>query len=102
MDMESSFRLMFFGLLGVGVIGMFVCRRWPSMAVLILPLLAWGGVSQIVRLNHVYANEAINAKPGMNLRYIVIFYLVIATSALLVLIGALQGRRRRKLGAYSH
>ena len=73
-----------------------------KMAVLILPLMAWGGVSQIPRLNHVYASEAIDAKPGMNLRYIVIFYLVIATSAVLVLFGTLQGWRRRKLGAYSH
>ena len=102
MDMESSFRLMFLGLLGAGLIGMFVCRKWPIMALVILPLIAWAGVSQMMRLNHLYANEAINARAGMNLRNIVIFYLVIAISAVLVLIGTLQGRRRRKLGAYSH
>jgi hypothetical protein len=72
------------------------------MAVLILPLIAWGGVRQITALNHVYANEETTAKAGMNLRYIVIFYLVIATSAALVVVGTLRGWRRRKLVVQSH
>ena len=88
--MEWSFRLMFLGLVGVGLIGMFVCRRRPIMAALILPLIAWGGVRQMT------------AKAGMNLRYIILFYLVIATtSAAFVVVGALQGWRQRKLSVYS-
>ena len=97
MDMEWSFRLVFLGLLGVGVIGLFVCRKWPIMAVVILPLIVWGGARQMIELNHLYADEAIRAKAGMNLRYIVLFYLAIAVSTVLVVVGALQGWRRRKL-----
>lgn len=90
MDMEWSFRLMFLGLVGVGLIGIFVCRRRPIMAALILPLIAWDGVRQMT------------AKAGMNLRCIILFYIVIATSAVFVVVGGLQGWRHRKLGVYSH
>jgi hypothetical protein len=71
------------------------------MAVLFLPLIAWGGSTQMTELNRFYANEEINAKAGMNLRYIVLFYLAIATSAVLVVIGVLQGWRRRRSRVYS-
>jgi len=99
MDMESSFRLLFLGLLGFGLIGMFVCRRWPIMAVVILPLIAWGGARQMIELKHLYVDEAIRARAGTNLRYVVLFYLVIAISAVFVVIGTLQGFRRRKLAS---
>ena len=95
--MEWSFRLMFLGLLGVGLIGAFVCRRRPIMAALFLPLIAWGGARQIIGLNHLYADEEISARAGTNLRYIALFYLTIAISAVLVLVGTLLGWRRRKL-----
>jgi hypothetical protein len=101
MDMEWAFRLSFLGLLGVGLVGMFVCRRWPIVAVLFLPLIAWGGLRQMTELNHLYANETINAEAGVNLRHIVVFYLAFAISAVLVVVGAFQGSRRRKLGVYS-
>jgi hypothetical protein len=99
MDMEWSFRLLFLGLLGVGLIGMFVCRRWPIMAVVILPLIAWGGARQMIELRHTYVDEEIRAQAGTNLRYMVLFYLVIAISAVFVVIGTFQGWRRRKLTA---
>ena len=88
---------MFLGLLAVGLIGAFVCRRWPVMAVLFLPLIAWGGVRQMIELNHLYADEELKVKAGMILRYIVVFYLTIAFSAVLVVVGTLLGSRRRKL-----
>lgn len=100
MGMEWSFRLMFLGLLGVGLIGMFVCRKWPIMGVLILPLIAWGGMTLMTELNHLHEIEVITAKAGMNLRYIILFYLVTATSTVFVVIGVLQGWRHRKLGVY--
>ena len=99
MDMEWSFRLLFLGLLAVGLIGMFVCRRWPIMAVVILPLIAWGGARQMIELRHLYVDEEIRAQAGTNLRYMVLFYLVIAISAVFVVIGTFQGWRRRKLTA---
>jgi hypothetical protein len=101
MHMEWSFRLLFLGLLAVGLIGMFICRRWPLAAVLILPLMAWGGANLMTELNHLYADEAITAKPGTNLRYIVLFYVVIASGAVFVIVGALQGWRQRKSGVHS-
>ena len=101
MDIEWSFRLMFLGLLAVGLIGMFVCRKWPLIAVLILPLMAWSGASLMTELNRLHADEVITARPGTILRYIVLFYLVIATSAVFVIVGALQGWRQRKLSVYS-
>jgi hypothetical protein len=67
------------------------------MAVLFLPLIAWGGVRQMIELNHLYADEELKVKAGMNLRYIVVFYLTIAFSAVLVVVGTLLGSRRRKL-----
>jgi len=97
--MEWSFRLLFLGLLGVGLIGMFVCRRWPIMAVVILPLIAWGGARQMIELRHLYVDEEVRAQAGTNLRYMVLFYLVIAISAVFVVIGTFQGWRRRKLTA---
>jgi len=97
--MEWSFRLLFLGLLGVGLIGMFVCRRWPIMAVVILPLIAWGGARQMIELRHLYVDEEVRAQVGTNLRYMVLFYLVIAISAVFVVIGTFQGWRRRKLTA---
>ena len=99
MDMEWSFRLLFLGLLAVGLIGMFVCRRWPIMAVVILPLIAWGGARQMIELRHLYVDEEIRAQAGTNLRYMVLFYLVIAISAVFVVVGTFQGWRRRKLTA---
>ena len=99
MDMEWSFRLLFLGLLGVGLIGMFVCRRWPIMAVVILPLIAWAGARQMIELRHLYVDEEVRAQAGTNLRYMVLFYLVIAISAVFVVIGTFQGWRRRKLTA---
>jgi len=97
--MEWSFRLLFLGLLAVGLIGMFVCRRWPIMAVVILPLIAWGGARQMIELRHLYVDEEIRAQAGTNLRYMVLFYLVIAISAVFVVVGTFQGWRRRKLTA---
>ena len=71
------------------------------MAVLFLPLIAWGGLRQMTELNHHYTNETINAEAGVNVRHIVLFYLAIAISAVLVAVGAFQGSRHRKLGVYS-
>lgn len=88
---------MFLGLLGVGLIGAFVCRRWPIMALVFIPLIAWGGARQMIKLNHLYADAAISAKAGTNLRYIVLFYLTLALSAVLVVVGTLLGSRRRKV-----
>jgi hypothetical protein len=92
MDMEWAFRLSFLGLLGVGLVGMFVCRRWRIVAVLFLPLIAWGGLRQMTELNHLYANETINAEAGVNLRHIVVFYLAFAISAVLVVVGFFKDR----------
>ena len=66
------------------------------MAVIFLPLIALGGVRLMLELNHLYAREEVSARAGMNLRYIVLFYLTIAFSAVFVVVGTLLGSRRRK------
>src|SRR5258705_8205303 len=46
-----------------------------------------GGARQMIELKHLYVDEAIRARAGTNLRYMVLFYLVIAISAVFVVIG---------------
>jgi len=95
MDMEWSFRFVLLGILTAGFIGMIVCRRRPVMAGVILPLIAWGGMRRMAELHHLYRGEMIRAQAGITLGYIFLLYFTMAVSAVLLLIGALQGWRRR-------
>jgi hypothetical protein len=51
MDKEWPLWLVLTGFLGCGVIGMLLCRKWPMMAIVILPLILLAGISQVVELN---------------------------------------------------
>jgi hypothetical protein len=88
---------MFLTVLAAGLVGALVCRRWPAMALVFLPLIVWGGVQVMIEANHLHASEEISARAGVNLRHIVLFYLTIALSAVLVVVGTLLGSRRRKV-----
>jgi len=57
MNKDWLFWLVFLAFLTVGLIGMWVCRRRPTMVVLILLLVALAGGTQMMTLNHVYADE---------------------------------------------
>jgi len=87
---------MFLTVLAAGLVGALVCRKWPAMALVFLPLIVWGGVQVMIEVNHLHASEEISARVGVNLRHIVLFYLTIALSAVLV-VGTLLGSRRRKV-----
>ena len=96
MNKDWLFWLVFLAFLAVGLIGMWVCRRWPTMIVLALLFVAFAGGTQMMTLNHVYADETISARAG--LRYVVLSYVAIVSSFILIIVGTLQGRIRRRLG----
>jgi len=96
MNKDWLFWLVFLAFLTVGLIGMWVCQRRPTMVVLNLLLVALAAGTQMITLNHVYADETISARAG--LRYVVLSYVAIVSSFILIIVGTLQGRRRRRLG----
>lgn len=97
MDKEWPLWLVLVLFLGLGLVGMVLCRKWPILAVLILPLIIVGGTGQVMELNDPYVGEAIRQEAG--LRYAVLSYLAIGSSFILVIIGTLRGWAHRKAGA---
>lgn len=95
MDKEWPPWLVLVGFLGLGFLGMFVCKRLPIAAAVFLPLLVLGGLRQVVELNSPYVAEAIRAEAGLG--YILISYFSIGGALALVVAGTLQGLARRKL-----
>src|SRR5882762_6307877 len=63
MNKDWLFWLVFLAFLAVGLIGMWVCQRRPTMVVHVLTLLlvALAGGTQMMTLNHIYADETISA-----------------------------------------
>ena len=93
MDKEWPIWLVMVGFLGVGLVGMFVCKRRPIAAVVFLPLMILGGLRQVLELNAPYVGEAIRAEAG--LRYVVLSYLSIGIGFILLAQGILRGWARR-------
>jgi hypothetical protein len=99
MDKEWPLWLVLVGFLGLGFVGMFVCRRCPIAALVFLPLLFVGGLGQVLELNAPCVGEAIRAEAG--LRYVVLSYFAMGSTLVLIAGGTLQGLARRKLVAKS-
>jgi hypothetical protein len=94
MDKEWPLWLVLTGFLGCGLVGMLLCRKWPLMAIVILPLILIGGINQVLELNDPYVGEAIRREAGI--RYVVLSYLAVGSSVILLVVGTLQGWARRK------
>ena len=94
MDKEWPLWLVLTGFLGLGLVGLLSCRKWPMMAVVILPLIVLGRARQFTELNDPYVGEAIRHESGI--RYVVVSYLAVGTSMILLVVGTLQGWARRK------
>ena len=94
MDKEWPLWLVLTGFLGCGLVGMLLCRKWPMMAIVILPLILFAGIGQVVELNAPDVGEAIRREAGT--RYVVLSYLAVSGSVILLVVGTLQGWVRRK------
>lgn len=99
MDKEWPLSVVLIGFIGVGAIGLLICRKWPLAAVLFLPFLAYGSLRQGVELGDPYVGPAIRAEAGLS--YVVLSWVAILSSLVLVGVGTLQGWRRRKLSVSS-
>jgi hypothetical protein len=99
MDKEWPLWFVFLGFLGVGLVGMVVCRKWPLMAVLVLAWMIYGGIRQVSELNDPYVGPAMRNEAG--LWYVILSYVSIGAGILLPLIGARHGRALRKSGKNS-
>jgi hypothetical protein len=95
MDKEWPLWLVLVGFLGFGLAGLFICRKLPIAAVVLLPLILLGGIRQIAELIDPYVGSAIKAEAGLS--YVVVSYLAIVASIVLVVIGTVQGWKRRRL-----
>jgi hypothetical protein len=94
MDKEWPLWLVLVGFLGLGLIGMLLCRKWPLIAILFLPLAVFCGIGQMLELNDPYVGEAIRREAGF--RYVALSYLAFGSSVILLVVGTLQGWARRK------
>ena len=94
MDKEWPLWLVLVGFLGLGLIGMLLCRKWPLISILFLPLVVFYGIGQMLELNDPYVGEAIRREAG--LRYVALSYLAFGSSVILLVVGTLQGWARRK------
>jgi hypothetical protein len=94
MDKEWPLSLVLGGFLGLGVVGLLVCRKRPIWAVGLLPLVLLGGMRQIMELSDPYVGSAIRAEAGFS--YVAISYGAIVASLILLGTGTVQGWKRRK------
>jgi hypothetical protein len=94
MDKEWPLWLVLVGFLGLGIVGMFVCRRRPIAAVVFLPLMFLSGLSQVSELNAPFVGEAIRTEAGLS--YVILSYLAIGVGFFLLVIGTIQGWVHRK------
>ena len=99
MDKEWPLWFVLTGFIGIGVIGFLVCRKWPLAAVLFLPLLGYGGLRQGLELSDPYVGPAMRAEAGVS--YVILSWIVVATSFVLLGAGVVQGWKRRKLSINS-
>jgi len=94
MDKEWPIWLVLVVFIGLGLAGMLVCRKKPSLAVLFLTLVLWGGIRQLMELNDPYVGPAMRNEAGT--AYVVLSYISIGVGILLPLIGAWHGHVSRK------
>jgi hypothetical protein len=94
MDKEWPLWFVLLGFLGVGLVGMVVCRKWPLMAVLVLAWIIYGGTRQVLELNDPYVGPAVRNEAGI--WYVILSYFSIGAGILLPPIGAWHGHAQRK------
>ncbi len=80
--------------LGLGLVGMLLCRKWPMTALVILPLIILLGIAHAEELNDPFVGEAIRREAGV--RYVVLSYLAITGSLGLLALGTIQGWARHR------
>jgi hypothetical protein len=97
MDKESPLWIVLVGFFGAGVIGMLLCRKWPLVAILFVPVVVFYGIGQMLELNDPYVGEAIRCEAGA--RYVALSYLAFGSSVILLVVGTFQGWARRKQSA---
>ena len=97
MDKEWPLWLMLVGFLGLGLVGMLLCRKWPLIAIFFLPLVVFCGMRQVLELNDPYVGGPIRQEAG--LRYVVLSYLAFGGGLILLVVGTVQGWARRKRSA---
>jgi hypothetical protein len=97
MDKEWPLWLVLVGFLGLGLVGMLLCRKWPLIATFFLPLVVFCGMRQVLELNDPYVGGPIRQEAG--LRYVVLSYLAFGGGLILLVVGTVQGWARRKRSA---
>lgn len=100
-DKEWPLWLVLLGFAGIGVLGLFVCRKWPLVALFIWAWAVFGGLRVLSELNDQYVGPAIRSEAG--LAYVVLSYASIGAAILLPAIGVwhnrVQGRKRAKFSS---
>src|ERR1700752_1224815 len=99
MDKEWPLWFVLLSLVGLGLVGMFVCRKWPATIVLVLALASLVGSRQLMELGDPYIGPAIRHEAG--LLYVTLSYASVAASRFLPALGAWQGYIRGKRHASS-
>ena len=94
MDKEWPLWFVLLGFLGVGIVGMLVCRKWPIVAVFVLAWVICGGMRQLLELNDPYVGPAMRHEAG--LRYVILSYVSIGAGIFLPLMGVWQKRAKRR------
>lgn len=94
MDKEWPLWLVLAGFLGLGVIGMLVSRKWPVVSILALLLIGLGGIRQIGELSDTHVGPAIRSEAGLS--YVILSYFAVVCGIVLVVLGTIQGWKRRK------
>jgi hypothetical protein len=100
MDKEPSIRSMWISALVLGGGGLLLCRRWPWLVLLILPVVALGTWALSAEIADPFVGPAILREAGTN--YPTHAYASGALSAILPLMGYvrwLRGRRRARVVA---
>lgn len=100
MDKEPSIRSMWISTLVLGGGGLFLCRRWPWFALLIVPVVALGAWGLMGEIADPHVGPAILREAGAS--YPTHAYASAALSAILPLVGCamwLRGRRRARVVA---
>jgi hypothetical protein len=94
MDKEWPLWLVLAVFLGLGFIGMLLCRKWPMTVIVVLPLIVLAAIAHVRELTDPYVGEAIKHEAGV--RYVVLSYSAIGSSVILLVVGAFQGWARRR------
>lgn len=94
MDKEPSLLRIFFLFIGLGVVGFLICKRWPVLWLVFVPLLSLCAVGEVLELNDPYLGEAIKQEAGM--AYVIGTYVFMVAGLLLPIAGSYLGRMKNR------